>query len=70
MPLMLLRGYMGRKFAPLPRQTIQVDNRGRITIPEYLRDAANLTPGSWVEVAAYPDLVEMKCKALTLKKAF
>ncbi len=61
---------MGRKLAPLPRQTIQVDSRGRITIPEYLREAANLNPGSWVEVSAYPDLVDMKCRGLTLRKAF
>lgn len=61
---------MGRKLAPLPRQTIQVDSRGRITIPEYLRDAADLVPGSWVEVAAYPDLIDMKCKGLSLRKAF
>jgi len=60
---------MGRKFAPLPRQTIQVDHRGRITIPDYLREAAGIIPGSWVEVAAYPDLTEMKCNALTVKKA-
>ena len=61
---------MGRKFAPLPRQTIQVDKRGRITIPDYLRDAANLNPGTWVEIEAYPELKDMKCKGLTLRKAF
>ena len=59
---------MGRKFAPLPRQVVQVDARGRFTIPEYLRDAAGIEAGSWVEVEAYPDLTEMKCKALTVKK--
>jgi len=59
---------MGRKFAPLPRQTVLVDERGRLTIPEYLRDAAGIEPGSWVQLDAYPDLVEMKCKALTIKK--
>lgn len=61
---------MRRKLAPLPRQTIQVDSRGRITIPEYLREAADLSPGSWVEVSAYPDLTDMKCRGLTLRKAF
>jgi AbrB family looped-hinge helix DNA binding protein len=61
---------MGRKFAPLPRQTIQVDSRGRITIPDYLREAANLEPGSWIEVAAYPELKDMKCKGLTLRREF
>ena len=59
---------MGRKFAPFSRQTIQVDERGRITIPDYLRNAAGITPGSWIDIEAYPDLNEMKCKALTIKK--
>ena len=61
---------MGRKYAPLPRQTIQIDKRGRITVPEYLREAANLEPGSYVEVEAYPELKDMKCKVLILRRAF
>ena len=61
---------MGRKLAPLPRQTIQVDSRGRITIPEYLREAADVGPGAWVEIEAYPDLKDMKCKGLTIRRAF
>ena len=59
---------MPRRLAPLPRQTIQVDNRGRITIPDYLRDAAKLTPGSWIEIEAHPNLEE--CKRLTIRRAF
>jgi len=61
---------MGRKYAPLPRQTIQIDSRGRITVPEYLREAANLESGSWVEVEAYPELKDMKCKVLIIRRAF
>jgi len=61
---------MPRKYPPLPRQTIQVDSRGRLTIPEYLREAADMKPGTWVEVSAYPDLTDMKCRGLTLRKAF
>ena len=60
---------MRRKLAPLPRQIINVDSRGRITLPEYLREAAGIVPDSWVEVEAYPALVDMKCKGLTLRKA-
>ena len=59
---------MPRKYAPLPRQIIQIDKRGRVTIPDYLREAAGLKLNSWITVEAYPDLE--KCKVLTIKKAF
>jgi len=59
---------MGRKLQPLPRQRIQVDDRGRITLPEYLREASGIEKRSWIEIEAYPDLSGMKCKALTIKK--
>jgi len=48
----------------LPRQTIQVDDRGRITIPDYLRKAAKIKNGGWVTVHAEPNLKE--CKGLLL----
>jgi len=47
-----------------------MDERGRVTIPIYLREAADLIPGSWVEVAADPGFVDMKCRGLTVRKAF
>jgi len=59
---------MPHNYAPLPRQIIQIDKRGRVTIPEYLREAADLKLNSWIEVEAYPDLEG--CKVLTIKRAF
>jgi len=61
---------MPKKHAPLPRATIQVDDRGRITIPDYLRDAADTGPGTWVEIEAYPELKDGKCKGLMLRRSF
>ncbi|MBA7490013.1 hypothetical protein ES702_00547 [subsurface metagenome] len=57
-----------RKLRRLPRQTVWVDNKGRFTIPEYLREAAGINKESWVEVEAYPELE--KCKYLAIKRAF
>jgi len=58
---------MPKKIPELPRTTIWVDGRGRVTIPEYLRNALGLHEGGWLELEAYPSLDE--CKALILKKA-
>jgi len=55
---------MPRKMPQLPRQTIQVDDRGRITIPDYLRKAAKIKNDGWVTVHAEPNLKE--CKGLLL----
>lgn len=57
---------MPRKIRELPRQNVYVDNRGRFTIPEYLRDAAGIKPDSWVEVVAEPNLDN--CKGLLIMK--
>jgi len=51
-----------RKLRRLPRQTVWVDNKGRITIPENLREASSIKKQSWGDVEAYPDLE--KCKSL------
>jgi len=55
---------MPRKMPKLPSQTIQVDSRGRITIPDYLRDAAKIKNDGWVTIHAEPNLKE--CKGLLL----
>lgn len=55
---------MPRKFQRLPRQTVWIDKRGRITIPAYLLEAAGIGRKEWIEVEAYPSLEE--CKALLL----
>ena len=57
---------MPKKIPELPRATIWVDSRGRVTIPEYLRNALGLSEGGWLELEAYPSLDD--CKALILKK--
>jgi len=54
------------KFRELPRKAVYVDKRGRFTIPEYLRNAAGITPDSWVEVVAEPNLDN--CKGLLIMK--
>ena len=57
---------MPKKIPELPRATTWVDSRGRVTIPEYLRNALGLHEGGWLELEAYPSLDD--CKALILKK--
>lgn len=57
---------MVKKYA-LARETKWVDDKGRVVIPEALREAAGIVNGSWVVIEAYPALEE--CKALILKKA-
>ena len=57
---------MPRKHQRLPRQTVWVDERGRITIPAYLREAAGIEEEGWVEVEAAPDLEN--CKGLMIRK--
>lgn len=58
---------MPRKVPELPRATVWVDERGRITIPQYLREAAGIPEGGWIEIEAYPDLDE--CRYLSIIKA-
>jgi bifunctional DNA-binding transcriptional regulator/antitoxin component of YhaV-PrlF toxin-antitoxin module len=57
---------MPKTIPELPRATIWMDIRGRVTIPEYLRNALGLHEGGWIELEAYPSLDE--CKTLILKK--
>ena len=61
---------MPKKLAELPRQTVWMDDRGRMTIPEYLREAMGLKKGagSFVEVSAEPNLDN--CKGLLLRKSY
>ena len=49
---------MPKKIPELPRATIWVDSRGRVTIPEYLRNALSLHEGGWIELEVYPSLEE------------
>jgi len=55
-----------QKLRRLPRQTVWMDEKGRIVIPKYLREAAGLSKKSWVEVLAEPNLEN--CKGLLLMK--
>ncbi len=55
-----------KKVPKLPRQTIWMDERGRIVVPEYMRDALGLEMPCWVVIERYP--VEGECKTLFLKK--
>ena len=57
---------MPRKFRRLPRQTIWMDERGRITVPAHLLEAAGIVKKGWVVVEAYPDLEG--CKALFMRR--
>lgn len=43
----------------LPRKTVWMDERGRVTLPVELRRAAGLEEG-WVVVEAYPDAQNVK----------
>ncbi len=56
-----------RRVPKLPRQTVYVDDRGRVVIPEYLREAIGLEAPGWVDIEAYPNLEQ--CKTLFIKKA-
>ena len=62
----LVNTEMLKKIPELPRATIWLDSRGRVTIPEYLRNALGLHEGGWIELEAYPSLDA--CKTLILKK--
>ena len=59
---------MGKPPKEIKRKLIIMDEKGRLTIPEYLRNHFGLPKGKqypiWVE--AYPDLDN--CKTLFLKK--
>ena len=56
-----------KKLPELPRQTVWMDERGRVVVPEYLREACGLEVPGWVVIERYP--AEGECKALFLKKA-
>lgn len=57
---------MVKKYA-LARETKWVDDKGRVVLPEALREAAGIVNGSWVIIEAYPALED--CKALIIKRA-
>ena len=50
---------MGKMKPALPRKTVWMDERGRVTLPVELRRAAGLEEG-WVVVEAYPDAQNVK----------
>jgi len=56
-----------KKIPKLPRQTVWMDERGRVVVPEYLRDDCGLKVPGWVLIERYPN--EGECKTLFLKKA-
>ncbi len=55
-----------KKIPKLPRQTVYMDKRGRLVVPEYLREAAHLDVPGWVVIERYP--AEGDCKSLFLRK--
>ena len=57
-----------QKLRKLPRQTVYVDKKGRICIPKYLREEAEIKEEGWVTVEAYPDLD--KCKGLLVMRDY
>jgi len=56
-----------KRVPELPRQRVWMDARGRIVVPEYLREALGLQIPCWVDIERYP--AEGECKTLFLKKA-
>jgi len=44
-----------------------MDERGRIVVPEYLRDDLGLEIPCWIDIERYP--IEGECKTLFIKKA-
>ncbi|GAG64474.1 unnamed protein product [marine sediment metagenome] len=55
-----------RKIRKLPRQTIWMDKKGRIVIPDYLREDLDLETPGWVVIERYPP--EGECKTLFIKR--
>ena len=55
-----------KKIPKLPRQTVWMDERGRVVVPEYLREACGLEVPGWVVIERYP--AEGECKSLFLRK--
>lgn len=55
-----------KKVPELPRQTIWMDGRGRVVVPEYMREALGLEVPCWVVMERYPP--EGECKTLFIKR--
>ena len=51
---------MPRQMAPLPRTQVKIDSRGRITIPDYMREAARIEKDTWINIWAEPSLKECR----------
>ncbi len=54
------------KVPKLPRKTVWMDDRGRVVVPDYLREACGLEVPGWVVIERYP--AEGECKSLFLRK--
>jgi len=65
-PIMGMRHMSPKKIPELPRQTVWMDERGRIVVPEYMRKALGLETPCYVVVERYP--AEGECKTLFIKK--
>ena len=52
----------------LPRKRVIMDRKGRLTIPDYMREAFGLTKGedAFLTIEAYPNLEE--CKTIFIKR--
>ena len=51
---------MPRQLYPLRRKTVFVDSRGRMTVPEYMREAVGMATPGWIELVAEPTLENCK----------
>lgn len=50
----------------LPRKPVYIDKKGRIVIPEYMRESIGIEKDSWISLEKYP--LEGDTKALFIKK--
>ena len=54
-----------RKSPELPRQTIWMDDKGRIVVPDYMRKALGLKVPGWILIERYP--LDGECTTIFIK---
>jgi len=58
-------GMSPRKSPELPRHTIWMDEKGRIVVPQYMREALGLKVPGWILIERYP--IEGECTAIFIR---